>query len=215
MGFLGYLIIFLSALILIAVIRGLYEPHCLEITHTTLGDGKNFLRILLLTDIHVPYFFVSVKKLKSIISSSDLDAIAFIGDLSNNKRNYYKGLKILNDLNKTAKKYSLPFFAVSGNHDPKTMGKDLEEIDIIFLDNSSYIFQKTTKRPQQMSGDISAKKDEDGYDEYIDWQIVGLADYRNSTPSYNDAVNNIINKESYLEFPPFPPFKFRQFFMSN
>ncbi len=164
-----YIGISIGIISLVLLIRGVYEPRKLDVTHTVLGEGQNSVKLLLLSDIHAPYFYVSVEKIGEVIRTANIDAVVFAGDICNGKRDFAKGMDVIRRIKAFSDETGTPFFAVEGNHDPAETGKRLREIGVRFLENSS---DSITSR--------------DG----SHWQIAGLRDIRNSAPSYAEAVIN-------------------------
>ena len=163
---------FLAVFIIAAIallIRGVYETHQLDVTHTVLGEGKDSLKILLLSDIHAAYFFVPVEKLGSVITEEAPDAVVFTGDLSSNRKDFDKGIEIIRSVKSYADSAGIPFYAVEGNHDPDGIAEKLSDLGVIFLANSS-----------ETLGSHDGSK----------WLIAGLRDIRNAEPSYKDAVKS-------------------------
>lgn len=151
------------------LVKGLWEPHILDVTRTIIGSGKNSIKILLLSDIHARFYFIKNEKIEKLIKTEELDAILFVGDLSSDNKDFEKGIKIITKIKKSAQEYLIPVYAVSGNHDPAELRKRLNEIDIIHLKNEC----KT----------ITAK-------DRSKWKIVGLEDLRTGNPSYSEGIKN-------------------------
>jgi len=167
-----YIGVILGLISIILLIRGLYEPHKLEITHTVLGEGKDSLKLLLLSDIHAAFFFLSKEKIGEVIKTENPDAVVFTGDLASGERDYNQGLAIMSSIKAYADTAGIPLYAVEGNHDPAGIGEKLSAFGVKFLANSS---------EPMISHDGSR------------WLIAGLSDIRNSEPSYRDAVDTSKN----------------------
>ncbi|MDD2393249.1 MAG: metallophosphoesterase [Eubacteriales bacterium] len=160
--------VILGLISIILLFRGLYEPHKLEITHTVLGEGKDSLKLLLLSDIHAAYFYVPLVEIRKVISSGDLDMVVFAGDICNGQHDFDKGVEIIRQIKAFADDAGIPLYAVEGNHDPEEIAVSLRETGVIFPENSS---------DRIIANDGSL------------WHIIGLRDIRTAEPSYSTAVN--------------------------
>ncbi len=151
------------------LVIGVYETYPLDVTHSVLGKGKDSLKVLLLSDIHAAYFFVSPEKLGLVIEQQAPDAVFFAGDLSSGSKDFEKGIEIMKVIKSYADKFSTPVYAVEGNHDRAGLGERLKALGIRFLANESDTL---------VTSDGSR------------WLIAGLKDIRNSEPSYREAVRS-------------------------
>ena len=161
-----YLLYSILALLILALIRGLYEPYTLDATHSVLGQGDRALRVLLLTDIHARFFFVKIDKIYDLIRNSKIDVIILAGDLSDDIHDFESGLEIIRGIKALADQEGIPFWAVRGNHDPQDYGSRLMEMGVRYLENDGFLFQ-----------------DKNG----LTWEVIGLDDLRVGQISYSQA----------------------------
>ncbi len=165
--FLIFCLITLSATGLGLFIRALCEPRRPEVTYTILGEGGKSLKLILLTDLHAGYLLFSPALISQVILKEKPDILVFGGDLSNNQKDFDKGIKILRELKQTCDEIGIPFLAVRGNHDPEELCKILAGENIVCLKNENFYFENK--------------------DSTI-WHIIGLDDFRTGESSYKKAL---------------------------
>jgi len=179
---LGWILLFIFiAIALLLIIRGIYETFQLDVSFSILGEGDKTLRIVLFSDLHAKYFHVSKPKLLKAFLKYPVDAFLFAGDMTNNHVDQAKALEVLTFISQIAKQTETPFYSVPGNHDRYEINDKLSAIGIILLRNQSVVI-----------------KSKDG----SDWQLVGLEDLKSGNPSYDMAINNLIDPDNSND--PFP-----------
>lgn len=126
----------------ILIIWGLTEAALLKVTRTKLSingaseDGGPDLHILYFSDLHREFCLIPARRLCAFIraenASQRLDAVIFGGDLVIGRKSVLKGLQYMEAVSDECKALSIPFMAVTGNHDT---GADPEEIGMFPFDN--------------------------------------------------------------------------------
>lgn len=171
------ILVFLLALL----VRGIYETFILDVSFSVLGNGAKSLRVLLLSDLHAGYLFVSKEKIRKAILNSGAEVILFAGDMTNSERDQDKAKVILKLISDAGAKIKAPVFAVLGNHDLYPLNNYLKEINISLLLNES----------QPINAFDGSK-----------WLISGLEDLKSGRSSYIDSINEFIkdNSDSLINF---------------
>lgn len=132
----------LLALALLALLRGLYEPRHLAVTHRTLAalrpanrrcsspppagqdasDGRPAcqrlrLRIGLISDLHAERLWIKPGQIAAELLKTPVDLFFFTGDLAGDDKHADKAAPFLTQLGTAMGAAGTPFLAVPGNHD--------------------------------------------------------------------------------------------------
>ena len=95
------------------------------------GDPGHDLRIFFFSDLHIETCFISSGKILRHIEEeherSPLDAVIFGGDIITWPKYKDKGFSYLKEISDLCRKLSIPFLAVTGNHDIELDDKETEE----------------------------------------------------------------------------------------
>lgn len=152
--------------------RAVYEPRILKVSRVSMGKGDKKIKILFFSDIHAKYFFVPVKKIISLIVSSDADIVLFGGDMTSKsgKGEIDKAKDIFEKLSNACKNSQIPFYAVVGNHDIYGLDREISG----------------NKGPVFLYNESVAVKSHDG----SNWLLCGLEDIRSGFPDYAKAVED-------------------------
>ena len=134
------------------LVRMLWEPRHPETTHTQLGDGGHFLRVLLLSDLHAGLNQLSVKHLLRAVSDSGADVLLFAGDACSGRYDANKAARILSSLGTAAANTGVPAFAVPGNHDRPLDGQRFASAGIPLLRNQTAVVPARDGRLWKITG---------------------------------------------------------------
>ncbi len=141
MEILGYVLLGLVFIGLIILFWGMFEASWLKISTdkivVTKDEGRPDLRILYFSDLHREFCLVPPQKVIELIrsekqSEKGLDAVVFGGDISNSHEHAVHGLKYLQSIADACKELSVPYMAVTGNHDAFVPA---EELGMFSFDN--------------------------------------------------------------------------------
>ncbi len=122
---------------LVPLIWGITEAMCLKISRDKLviknkeTKGGPDLRIMYFSDLHRELCLIPLSRVIKTIrrehASGGLDAVIFGGDICNGHHHALHGLSYLEAVSDACRELSIPFMAVTGNHDagvpPEELGK--------------------------------------------------------------------------------------------
>jgi len=142
------------------------EAALVEVTHVRFSKGKNGLKILQISDIHINMLRVSAEKVASVIERENPDMVVMTGDYIQRPSDIPHFLDFIDKINSRHHIY-----ACLGNHDYLAFLKDkaglevflhqLEEHRVTVLENKSVAFEKGGRTYELLGiGDIRYKADD-------------------------------------------------------
>jgi len=147
-------VIYLFILVILALITLLYmsfEASFVELTRVKFTENQNCLKVLHLSDIHIPLLKVNPKKVKKLIDLEKPDFIVITGDYIIKPTQIHEFLKFIKSIKGNNK-----MLICYGNHDHKAFkyspkeldqfSKNLEDIGITVLRNNSVCFEKASRK---------------------------------------------------------------------
>ena len=136
------ILLVICILTLIVLLWGIIEAMCLKITRDRIiidkdsKDKNPDLRILYFSDLHRELCLIPagrvIRLIRSENASQGLDAVIFGGDICNGHEHAKHGLRYLQAIADVCKELSIPYMAVTGNHDA---GVPAEELGMFSFDN--------------------------------------------------------------------------------
>lgn len=151
-GIILTILLVISGIIIIGLSWGFIEAMCLKVTRDKLilgpSEGDPDLRILFFSDLHREFCPIPASRVINVIrkehASKGLDAVIFGGDICNGKgKHVLRGLPYLNAIGDVCKELSIPYMAVTGNHD---WGADGEELCQFNFDNINHCIKYLKSR---------------------------------------------------------------------
>ncbi|MFZ5985991.1 MAG: metallophosphoesterase [Bacillota bacterium] len=142
----NFLYIFLAVSIT-ALIYMRYEATRLKVSRVYFTENEEHLKVIQLSDIHIKYLRVDIKKISSVLKAEKPDLVVLTGDYINNPGHIPKFLDFLDNI-KGGFKVCLCF----GNHDYKALGNNeralmefrrlIEDKGVMVPLNSSFCIEK-------------------------------------------------------------------------
>lgn len=137
----------LIIVILLILIRALYEPFTLESSSVLLTDSyeedildqaeTSTLRLVFFSDLHANISPLSDKKILAAVFAEPSDMILFGGDITSRTSSPAAGIHRLQRIAEEATKRGIPCYAVRGNHDGSIDKSILLSSGFRFLENES------------------------------------------------------------------------------
>ena len=130
----------IAALVVLILIRALYEPGSLDITHQTLisqhpASNQLAVRVALFSDLHADLLRIKPKVLIAALLDTPVDLLIFLGDLASKDEKAGKATWFLSQIAAAAHQANIPFLAVPGNHDGVNAHRVMCEAGLDLLKN--------------------------------------------------------------------------------
>lgn len=153
-------------LLAIGLIYMRFEAGIVEVKRVRFTRGKNYLKILQLSDIHINLLKVSPRKVAGILRKENPDLVILTGDYINKSCDIPEFLNFVDNL-----KGEYDIYACLGNHDYKAFSGDepglsdfvrkLTARRVIVLNNESISFEKGSKKYNIIGiGDVRCCRDD-------------------------------------------------------
>lgn len=146
-----YAVFIILCLLIVLLLYMFLETFFLRVNRISFSSRQNGLKILHMSDIHIKYMNVSVKKIQRVIKSEKPDLILLSGDYINSAKNTASFLNFLNKISGYCKT-----IASLGNHEYEAFSnnenglnefiKQIEGKNIEVLQNQTLYFEKDKKK---------------------------------------------------------------------
>ena len=139
----AYILLTLVLIGFVLLFWGLFEASWLKVTRDRLilgtADDTPDLHILYFSDLHREFCPIPSGKVTKLIRKEHmtrgLDAVIFGGDICNSHGHALNGLKYLESIAEVCRELSVPYMAVTGNHDAGVPGEELGMFSFDNMDN--------------------------------------------------------------------------------
>lgn len=144
---------------IILLVRALYEPHILTVSHEELDDNASSdpdINICFISDLHAEMCFIkpetTLNAIENEMSKRPVDMVIFGGDICNNPLKYQKGVSYLQKISSFCKERNIIFAGVTGNHDIELDGKVINSCGFMNLKDEPLIFESKNGYRYQITG---------------------------------------------------------------
>ncbi|MFA6308739.1 MAG: metallophosphoesterase [Clostridia bacterium] len=188
-----YAVLIILCLIIAMILYMFLETFLLKVSRVSFSSGKSGLKILHISDIHIKYMNVSVKKIQRVIKFENPDLILLSGDYINSAKNTVSFLNFLDKITGFCK-----IVASLGNHEYEAFPNNEEGLNGFIgqiKDRNVEVLQNQT-----LTFEIDNKK----------YKIIGLKGKRNvdiDPSEFNDSDKNTTvivlshNPDTILQVP--------------
>ena len=176
-----FLLAFLFVLLFFGYMR--FEASWIQINKIRFCNDSKCLKIMHLSDIHIRFLCVPIKKIVEVIKNENPDIIFITGDFITSKNDVPAFLSFIDKIN-----FLCPIMFTVGNHEYKSFKQNLKDLErfiydikqkgCILLDNESLLFEKDSNN----------------------YNIIGIGEKKYNLHDVNKALSNINSNFTKIAF---------------